>query len=328
MPTVAQRLFDLVDALQGRERQTATQLAERLGVSERTVRRDLQRLQDLDLPVEVRPGRHGGASLPPGTLLPALRFTDDELLALVVGLRRAAVSGDGALRQPAERALARLDTVLSPGTRDRVQALLGALAPDPPHPPAVSAPIPSQRVIDLAEAAHRRRRVEIVHRNERGTTRRQVDPYGLAQIGPWYLVGYCHLRQDLRTFRLDRIEQVRLSDHAFERPAGFDAFQAVSASIAMAPGHGDVLCRARLRTDIETASTMVPPGTVMLEPLDDDVLLTVRAHEDELERIVIHLLRFPFPVRLLGPDGLREAGRRLAERMGAILGSDGQAAED
>lgn len=321
MPNLAQRLFDLVDVLQGRGRCTAADLAERLGVSERTIRRDLQRLQDLDLPVEVRPGRNGGVSLPPGALLPALRFTDDELLALVVGLRQVAHRSDSTLERAATRSLERLETVLSPGTRARVQALQDALSPGAPDPSAAPVPTPSQRVMDLAEAIHQRRQVEIGYRTERGPTRRRVDPYGLAQIGPWYMVGHCHLRDDRRTFRLDRITDLRITEQTFLRPAGFDAYQAVAASIAMAPGHGEVLCRARLFTDIETASRMVPPTAVVLEPADQGVLLTVRAHADELDRIVFHLLRFPFPVEVVGPEALRVMTLQVHERAVRLAGS-------
>ncbi|HZW27052.1 MAG TPA: HTH domain-containing protein, partial [Trueperaceae bacterium] len=103
------RLFDLVEALQGRGVKTAAELASQLGVSERTVRRDIARLMELDLPVETHQGRGGGVSLPSGALLTAVRFTDDELLALVVGLKAAVAGADETLGRAAERALQRLE---------------------------------------------------------------------------------------------------------------------------------------------------------------------------------------------------------------------------
>src|SRR5690606_23532748 len=145
------RLFDLVEAMQGGQRHTTATLAAQMGVSERTVRRDLGRLQDLDLPVESRPGRNGGVTLPSGALLPALRFTDDELLALVLSLQQAVASEDEQVRSAATRALQRLETVLSPTTRDRIGALQRALALGS-RQEGNPVPAPSEHVFALAEA--------------------------------------------------------------------------------------------------------------------------------------------------------------------------------
>lgn len=312
--SIPKRLLRLVEELQGRGRVTAAELAGRLGVSERTVRRDLTRLQDLDLVVEAWPGRTGGLSLAAGTLLPALRFTDDELLALVLALGRSAEAGGGdTLERAAASALRRLDAVLSPETRARVMALSGAVSSGSPAPEYL-VPAPIEYVIRLAEAVHDTRRVQLSYDSRGEVTRRQVDPYGLARIGAWYLVGYCHLRQDQRTFRLDRMREVRLTDGSFERPEGFDAFKAVAEAIAMAPGHGEVVCTAWLDTDIQSASRMVPLNYVVLEPHDTGVRLVTRTRPDDLERIVIYLLRLPCRVRIEGPPDLVEAGRRVAVR--------------
>lgn len=311
--TLPKRLFDLVEALQGSGRRTTTDLAEQLGVSERTVRRDLARLQDLDVLVDVRPGRGGGVRLEAGALLPALRFTDDELLALVVGLKQAADGSDAGLERSASRALARLETVLSSSTRERLQALQEALAPNVPVATAV--PAPSEHIFALAEAARRQVRVEIGYRSDDTITRRHVDPYGLVRLGPWYMVGHCHLRNDLRTFRLDRVRSVRPTDETFVRPEGFDTFRHVTRSIALAPGHGDVLCHAVLDTDLETASRFVPLTTVALEPGAEGVRLTVRTRASDLDWIAFHLQRLPWRVRVEGPPALLEACEAMSRRL-------------
>lgn len=315
------RLFDLVEALQGSGRRTTVDLAERLGVSERTIRRDLLRLQDLDVLVDVRPGRGGGVRLEAGTLLPALRFTDDELLALVVGLKQAADGSDPTLERAAARALARLETVLSSSTRERLQALQQALAPN--YPATTAVPVPSEHIFTLAEAARKHVRVEIGYRSNDAITRRRVDPYGLVRLGPWYMVGHCHLRNDLRTFRLDRVRNVNLTDDTFDRPDGFDAFRHVARSIALAPGHGNVLCHAVLDTDLETASRFVPLTTVALEPGEEGVRLTVRTRAEDLDWIAFHLQRMPWGVRVEGPpellavfDGMSARTSRLAAGAG------------
>src|SRR5690606_40803519 len=300
------RLFDLVEALQGRGVRTASELATQLGVSERTVRRDIARLMELDLPVETHQGRGGGVSLPAGAFLPAVRFTDDELLALVVGLKAAATGADDTLGRAADRALQRLETVLSPSTRERVRALQEALAPGLAEPER-AVPAPSQHVIALAEATHRGARVEIGYRSGDTLTERKVDPYGLAKIGPWYVVAYCHLRQDMRTFRVDRIRWIRPTPETFGRPEGFDAFRYVGNAIALAPGFGDYLCRALLYTDIQTASRHMSLATMLLEPAEEGVRLTVRTDRAGLQWVLRQLLALRFRVRIEGPPELVEA---------------------
>lgn len=115
MVPLPERLFTLLDLLQSHRRLKVGDLAARLDVDERTVRRDVVRLQSLGIPVEVVRGRGGGLELPPGTLLPALRFTDDEALALGLGLTLVARVPGLTLEHAAERALHRLEQVLSEG---------------------------------------------------------------------------------------------------------------------------------------------------------------------------------------------------------------------
>jgi len=317
--------------MQGSKRHTTATLATQLGVSERTVRRDLGRLQDLDIPVDSRPGRNGGVTLPSGALLPSLRFTDDELLALVLSLRQAVSGEDTQLQHAATSALQRLETVLSPMTRARIRALQRALAPGRSSDKA-PVPVPSQHVFALAEAIDQQRRIEISYRSadeyplvndtdadspaptKPAITVRQVDPYGLARVGPWYLVAYCHLRQDLRTFRVDRIRNVSPTQESFVRPVAFDAYRHVTASIAMAPGQGSHICRALLATDMETASRLTPLATVVLEPVEAGVRLSVKLDSDEMFWFATQLLRLPCPVMIEGPRELVAMAKRLAER--------------
>lgn len=312
--TLPKRLFELVEALQGRGLRTAPELARQLGVSERTVRRDIGRLLDLDLPVETQPGRNGGVSLPAGALLPAVRFTDDELLALVVGLKAAAASSEENLEHAANRALERLETVLSPITRDRVRALQESLAPGQIEADR-AVPAPSEHVIALAEASHKRASVDIGYRTDDQLTDRRIDPYGLAKIGPWYVVAYCHLRQDMRTFRIDRIRYVRSTAATFIKPDGFDAHRHVGAGIAMMPGQGDIICQAVLKTDLKTASRQVALSSMLLEPGEDGVRLTVRTNQFGLDWVVMQLLRARVEVKIVGPEELKEAAKRIAGRL-------------
>jgi predicted DNA-binding transcriptional regulator YafY len=309
------RIFRLVDLLQSRGRMTTADLAEHLRVSERTVRRDLVRLHELDVPVTVSPGRRGGVSVEPGALLAPLRFTDAELLALLLGVRAIGPTADAALAKAAGSALRRIESVMTPRARARAQALneVLAAAPAPPEPSGASAD--SERILEMAEAIHACRRVRLRYASATGAeTNRAIDPYGLVHIGNWYVAAHCHLRRDLRTFRLDRVRGFVLTDERFDPPEGFDAFATVASSIAQAPAVGTIVCRVRLTADLETASRSVPPAVVVLEPDGEGVLLSVRAYPDELERIALHLLRMPWPVEVLGPDDLRAALRRVGER--------------
>lgn len=322
--TLPRRLFDLVEALQGRGLRTVQELADELGVSERTVRRDLGRLLDLDIPVETQPGRNGGVSLAAGALLPAVRFTDDELLALVVGLKAAATRSDEVLERAASRAIQRLETVLSPTVRSRIQALQQALTPGL-NEDALPVAAPSEHVIALAQATSHGERVEIDYKGGRDDriTRRCIDPYGLAKLGPWYVVAYCHLREDLRTFRVDRIRSIEPTSDTFAPPEGFDAYRHVSDAIAMAPLQGDLVCRAWLDTDLQTASRRLALATVMLQPVEGGVSLTVRTNPSGLDWVLHHLLRLRCAVRIEGPKEFRAAARRMAARLEGFAAAEG-----
>lgn len=315
-PSLPKRLFDLVEALQGRGVRTAESLAAELGVSERTVRRDIRRLLELDVPVEAMPGRNGGVRLEEGALLPAVRFTDDELLALVSGLRAAAANSDEVLERAANRALKRLETVLTPTIRSRVRALQHALRPaaaEDARPVAA----PSAHVIALAEASSSGRRVELSYRAARGdaVTLRKIDPYGLAKLDAWYVVAYCHLREDLRTFRVDRIRSVTPLEEAFQAPEGFDALRHVNDAIAMAPLQGDLVCSAWIDMDLRTASRRLAMTTVVLQPAERGVRLTVRTNRSGLDWVLYHLLRLNVEVRIEEPKELQDAARRMAGRL-------------
>lgn len=310
MPDPARRLFALVDLLQSRGRATTPELARHLGVSERTLRRDLGRLRELDIPVEVNPGRAGGVSLPPGSLLPPLRFTDDELLALVLGVNLVSQTGDATLERASSRAVRRLQ-VLTEGTRTRLEALDHALALGPPG--VSSSNVASLTVLELAEAVHQRRTLELRYASRGQASLRRVDPYGLARLyGRWYLVGYCHLRRDLRTFRLDRIRSFVGGAESFVRPEGLDAFDEIARSVALA--QRPVRCQVRLFVSMERASRLLPGTDALLEPDPQGVLLTVRAHADYLEHVALELLGMFCKLEILEPPELKKAFVALGER--------------
>ena len=150
---------------------------------------------------------------------------------------------------------------------------------------------------------------------EEGFTHRQLDPYGIVHTNEhWYTVGYCHLRGGIRTFRVDRLEVLRVSDEHFEAPEGFDPLAAVNQTLAQAPFPGCLTCRVWLETDMAEASARVPAYAATLEPRQGGVLLSVQAHPDGLERVAFYLLEFPFKVKVLGPVELLRAVGKISER--------------
>ena len=317
------RLLKLADLLQSHTRLTTEELAERLSISKRTVRRDIVRLQDLELNVEVTPGRGGGVTLQPGSLLPALRFTDDEALAIGFGLLLAGRTEEVALRRAPESASIRLGSVLGERLQGRLEALARVLS-EPPTEKRKAAPVASSLIFDLAEAAASQRQIELSYRKSQGEiTERRVDPYGLVHMERyWYLAGYCYLRQDVRVFRLDRVRRAQTLEGSFVCPADFDALGVVSRAIAGTSFPGAVTCEVILDCSLVEASRLIPEAAVTLESEEEGVLLRAHVLPERLGEIALYLLSFPFEVRVLGPQPLREALLRLSQRAAALAAED------
>ena len=312
MSGLTDRLFAIVELLQGQRKLTTQALAEHFGVSERTIRRDLVRLQDLDIELDILPGRNGGVKLLSGTLLQALRFTDDEVLVLALGLKQAQQMKNLQLAKAAESALNRLEHVLTEPLRERLGAVLQVAAEDTPD----LSDLTSSTLLDVAEAVNRCRRLEVrYHSRNSGFTYRKLDPYGVVHVNQhWYVTGYCHLRQDTRVFRLDRLEVLAVSAESFVVPEAFDALSVVSSSLAQAPFPGSVTCRIWLNATPEEVSRHVPSYAATFEPQDTGVLLRVVVHPDWFDQVVWYLLDFPAAIRVIEPPALQEAFAALSLR--------------
>ena len=202
--TTSSRLLSLLSLLQGRRDWPGGELADRLGVSGRTIRRDVERLRDLGYPVESMPGPAGGYQLRAGTAMPPLLLDDDEAIAIAVGLRTAAGASVSGIEETAVRALVKLEQVLPSHLRRRVQAIQRAtmtLAP-------VGGPtVDPQALTDLAAACRDSERVRFGYTARDATaSRREVEPHSLVNAGRrWYLVGWDCGREDWRSFRVDRM---------------------------------------------------------------------------------------------------------------------------
>ncbi|MFQ6327208.1 helix-turn-helix transcriptional regulator [Nocardia sp. CWNU-33] len=199
------RMLRLLSLLQTPREWPGSELADRLGVTDRTVRRDIERLRDLGYPVEATMGALGGYRLVAGTAMPPLLVDDDEAVAITVGLRAAAGYAVAGIEEASVRALAKVEQVLPAKLRRRVRVLGAAMTLPNDDGPSVDPDV----LTTLASAVTNRERVRFAYRSGAGSeTRRHVEPAGLvAARRRWYLVAHDMERDDWRVFRLDRIER-------------------------------------------------------------------------------------------------------------------------
>ncbi|MCB5908843.1 helix-turn-helix transcriptional regulator [Streptomyces pinistramenti] len=285
MTTSTTRVLALLEILQGGGIRTVPDLAARLGVDERTVRRYAGHLLDLGVPVDSVRGRYGGYRLAPGYRMPPLMLTDEEALAVVLGLLAAQRAGLVTTSAAAsESAAAKLRRVLPKPLGRRLEALLDTA--DFTARPRLAAAPETGVLLGLAEAALHRRPVAVTYTDRKGrSSDRTVLPYGLvAHSGRWYLTAADPTAGDdgeIRTFRLDRIAAMTVQSGSFVVPESFDPAATVLDSLAQTPWTHDVSLRIRgsiqhirrhLPAEIATLSTIATTTA-----LDD----THRTHTDE-----------------------------------------------
>jgi predicted DNA-binding transcriptional regulator YafY len=202
MTETSSRLLQLLSLLQARRDWSCGELADRLGVSGRTIRRDIERLRDLGYPVESVTGPAGGYKLRAGTAMPPLVLDDDEAIAIAVGLGTAARVSVTGIEETAVRALVKLEQVLPAHLRRRVAALgTATIAPRLAGPT-----VEPQHLTVIASACRDSECLRFAYRSRDGTdSRRLVEPHTLVNLGRrWYLVAWDRSREDWRTFRVDR----------------------------------------------------------------------------------------------------------------------------
>ncbi|WP_245667990.1 helix-turn-helix transcriptional regulator [Actinomadura macra] len=300
------RILTMLELLQANHHMGGRELARRLGVDERTVRRYATRLEDLGIPVVAQRGRYGGYRLMPGYKLPPLMLTDDEATAVVLGL--LAGRRMGLPNQATESALAKVQRVLPTLLRERVQALQDTLAftlaARDPAAPATEA------LLTLAAAARERRRVRLRYRSFQGAgTERDFDPYGLVfHSGRWYTMGHDHRSGETRTFRVDRVVSAEPGTDTYEIPGDVDPAQHVTRSLAGVPYAHEV--EVLLETTLGEARRRIPASTATLTETDGGVLMITRA--ERLDGMAQMLAGFGWPFVIHRPDELRGHIRDLA----------------
>ncbi|MGW0662780.1 helix-turn-helix transcriptional regulator [Streptodolium elevatio] len=306
------RLLRLLSLLQTHRDWTGTELADRLDVTPRTVRNDVERLRNLGYPVHATRGAAGGYRLGAGASLPPLLLDDEEAVAVAVGLRTAAGGTVSGIEETSLRALAKLEQVLPNRLRRRVNALQTYTVPVPGQEgPRVDAEV----LTTIAAACRDHERLRFDYRDHSGAaTLRNVEPYRMVNWGRrWYLVAWDTQRDDWRIFRVDRVSPRTPTGPRFtprDLPAE-DIAEYVSARVAAAPWRTRV--RVTVKAPAAEIAARVPGFAGSVEPLDDDTcVFSTGADNPETLAIWLGMLGADFTVE--NAPELVDHLRSLAER--------------
>ncbi len=304
------RLLRLLSILQVRPDWTGAELADRLAITTRTLRRDVQRLRDLGYPVHAAPGVAGGYRLGAGAALPPLLLDDDEAVAVVISLRIAASNTVTGIEETALRALAKLEQVLPARLRERTAALQQATVQLPSLAPTVD---PAMLTV-IAGACRGYQRLAFGYTGRDGSvSARIVEPHRLVHTGRrWYLVARDTDRDDWRTFRVDRIDAPRGCGTRFVPRDPPDAASFVATAVTAAPYRHRA--RILLHAPAHVMAERILPSSGVVEPAGQDTcVLTTGA--DSLSAIAAHLVWLETDFTVLEPAGLIEHVRALADRL-------------
>ena len=304
------RVLAVLELLQTHGRLSGAEMSARLAVDARTLRRYIVTLEDIGVPIVTERGRHGGYALMAGFKLPPMMFTDDEALALSVGLLAARGLGLAEAAPAVASALAKLERIMPAHLKRRVRAVDETIRLDMIR---AVAPADNEALVVLSSAALAQQQVHLHYLAPDGKhSERAFDPYGLAfRGGCWYVLGMCHLRGAMRSFRIDRITRVEARAASFHRPAGFDALEVLRKSMASMPRQYPV--EVLLHTDLNTASSLFFVAIGVFEHAGAGVIL--RTHTDHVAWFAGHLASLPFDFEIRAPDALRESVATLAKRL-------------
>ncbi len=306
------RLLRLLSLLQARPTWTGPDLAQRLEVTSRTLRRDVTRLRELGYPVEATTGPHGGYRLVAGGALPPLLLDDDEAVAVALGLRSAAAGALPGFEDPAVAALAKIEQVLPTRLQSRITDLAAVTVRVGGGSPGESR-IEVGTLVEIAQACRGPERMRFEYTDGSGNrTERHVEPYQLVHTARrWYLVAWDRDREAWRSFRVDRIAEARSTGMRFTQRQHLDAAAFVSEGLAV--GVYRHQARVLLRVPHDGAMRMVSPTVGVLEPAEDGTMLRIGA--DELGWIARYLASLPCRFSVIEPDELRQEVSSLAARL-------------
>lgn len=311
------RLLTVLELLQSCKQISGTEIARRLDINGRTVRRYIVMLQDMGIPVEAERGPHGAYQLQRGYKLPPLMFTDAEAIALTLGLiamREFRFPVDVAA---VEGALAKTERVMPEKLLKQARSLQEAITFNVRPPPTL---LQNDFVALLSSAVRDRKQVFLRYRSWNGEESERIfDAYGIVfNEGYWYTAGYCHLREGMRTFRLDRVTALEPLEDSFERPEDFDALEHVLSSLVSMPGTEQM--EVLLQTSLEDAQQIIPSMMGTLEAHEKGVIF--RRSATQLEWILPYLMSLDFPVFIVKPSNLQEKLRDMAAKALQMAGTE------
>ena len=315
MADTGARTLRLLSLLQQRPFWTGDELSDRLEVSARTVRRDVERLRALGYPVAARPGVAGGYELAPGASLPPLVLDDDEALALVVGLHAVVNSAVAGVAEPSIAALGKVMAVMPPRLRRRVEAFHAVTVPS--EPTYAGTTVDLETLAAIALACRNQERVTFGYVDRDGaTTERRVEPHRIVLVGDlWYLVAFDNERVDWRTFRIDRLRDLAEAGRRFhprDVPGGdAAAFVAAGRTTRSARHEVEVMIEApapEVEARIGRWTTVEPLGARRCR---------VTIHADSLDWAAFALGTLGAPFAVTGPDEFRAVLRDWSTRFAA-----------
>lgn len=305
-----ERVLTLLGLLQGRRLWSGPELAERLGVTARTVRRDVERLRALGYPVHAGQGVGGGYQLGPGQVLPPLLLDDEEAIATTVSLLASGGAGNAA-SDATLRALTKLDQVLPARLRHEVRALSGSVEFFGGGRPAVDPDV----LMTLARACRDEFETGFDYPSGSGVRRRRTEPYRLvASDKRWYLLAYDLDRDDWRTFRVDRMTEVAARTWRFRPREAPDAAAYVQEGVAsrVYPHRARFLVHAPART----VGEQIPASAGVVQPRGDDAC-EVLSGGNNLDFVLMHVLLLGHDFQVLDPPELVDRAHALAEKLRA-----------
>ncbi len=309
MPTTATRLITLILLLQRQPRQTASELAGKLSVSARTLHRYIAMLDEMGIPIYSERGRYGGFSLVRGYKMPPLIFTPEEATAICLGASLVSEMWEGLYDEAAEGAVAKIENVLPDEQRDEVAWARQAVVTAQLKRPGLQ---PFAPFLDtLRKAIRAQKRVHITYQgaNQTEPIQRDLDAYALAfRQGWWYVIGYCHLRQDMRSFRIDRIRQLEPLESTYQIPLDFNAQKYLTFEIQ---SQAQVHVRLRLGVEVAAFALSTPAAWEKVEPQPDGSVIVATSLPDIYWAASMTLSYGP-SATILEPDELRQMVREWA----------------
>lgn len=304
------RLLRLLSLFQGRRYWSGADLAARLEITARTLRRDVDKLRQLGYPIHSASGTEGGYQLGAGTTMPPLLLDDEEAVAVALGLNRAASGAVHGVEEASMRALSKINQILPPRLNQRVAALQQMVVSSGRS----DSPIDAKALTALADACRDQRTLTFPYQDHKGAaTSRTVEPFRLVHTGRrWYLVAWDKNRADWRTFRVDRMAELPKPGPRFtpREPPAKDLFAYVSRGWwSSAQYHA----RIKLHVSAQIATARIADYFGLIEPLDDNACW-FHAGASSWEHVAMHLSLTGFDFEVTTPPELVEQVRLLATR--------------